>query len=184
MPSAKCNSTMERVTGLVSSLLDITLFWDMPFHESQDVQCTYHGLTFVLLCVPVLFTDNARCWFVIAQMTFCWLCYVLLNFLKQPSLHCFSFETLCNKQSIATNQAYWPPHFFSVHLIIGAQVWCPSGFSTALSLAIGFMQGSFLHVCNGQSIPIQMKLNHHLTFQYVIDYPLQNTFTVSTSKKL
>jgi len=31
MPSAKCNSTMQRAMGLISSLLDVTLSKDVPF---------------------------------------------------------------------------------------------------------------------------------------------------------
>ena len=41
-----------------------------PFPQPQDVQCMHHGHTFVLLCVPVLFADNARCWFTIARYGF------------------------------------------------------------------------------------------------------------------
>ena len=30
----------------------------MPFGKPQYMQYTHHGLTFVLLCVPVLFADS------------------------------------------------------------------------------------------------------------------------------
>ena len=39
-------------------------------YQPQDVQCTYHELTFVLFCVLVLFTDSARCQFAIAWYGF------------------------------------------------------------------------------------------------------------------
>ena len=70
MPSAKHNSTMDKATGLIFSLFNITLSQDVPFHQLQYVQCTYHGLTSVLLCVPVIFADNARCRFAIARYGF------------------------------------------------------------------------------------------------------------------
>ena len=42
----------------------------MPFHQPKYVQCTYDGLTFVLLCVLVIFADNARCQLAIEQYGF------------------------------------------------------------------------------------------------------------------
>ena len=57
--------------GLISSLFNVKSFQDVPFHQPQYVQYTYHGLAFVLLCVPVIFADNAiRCHFVIVQCGF------------------------------------------------------------------------------------------------------------------
>ena len=50
MPSAKHNSTMERATGLISSLLNITSSQDVPFHQTQQLHSKYHSATFVLLC--------------------------------------------------------------------------------------------------------------------------------------
>ena len=47
MPSAKCNSTMDVATGLISSLFDVSLSRDVPFHQPQDVPCMHHGLTFM-----------------------------------------------------------------------------------------------------------------------------------------
>jgi len=49
MPSAKHISTMERATGLISSLLDIASSRDMPFHQLQWPHSKHHGATFVLL---------------------------------------------------------------------------------------------------------------------------------------
>ena len=52
--------------GLTSWLLSITSSQDVPFRQPQQLQCTYHGLTFSLLCVPFFFlhyhlgvSDNA-----------------------------------------------------------------------------------------------------------------------------
>ena len=70
MPSAKRNWTMDKATGLIFSMFNVTLSRDVPFRQPQYVQCMYHGLTFVLLCVPVLFADNARCRFAIARYSF------------------------------------------------------------------------------------------------------------------
>ena len=70
MLSAKHNSTMDKATGLIFSLFDAALSQDVPFHQPQYVECTYHGLPFVLLCVPVLFADNTSYQFAIAQYGF------------------------------------------------------------------------------------------------------------------
>ena len=50
MPLAKHNSTTERITGLISSLLNIALSQDLPFRQPQKLQYTWHT-TCVLLCV-------------------------------------------------------------------------------------------------------------------------------------
>ena len=70
MSSAKHNSTMDKATGLAFSLFDVALSHDVPFRQPHAVQCTYHGLTFVLLCVPVLYADNTKCRFAISQYGF------------------------------------------------------------------------------------------------------------------
>jgi len=66
MPLAKHNSTTERATGLIF----LTSFQDVPFYQPQCIQYVYHGLTVVLLCVVVLFADNARCQFAMVQYGF------------------------------------------------------------------------------------------------------------------
>ena len=70
MHSYKHNLTMDEATGLIFSLFDVASSLDMPFLQPQYVQCTYHGLTLVLLCVPVLFADNAKCQFAIVRYGF------------------------------------------------------------------------------------------------------------------
>ena len=109
MPLAKHNSTMDKTTGLIFSLLDITSSRDVPFRQLQYIQCMYHGLTFVLLCVPVLFADNVRCQFAIARYGFpmavsCFLFgfSVVTGFNAEK---CSLFVTLCNEWNIATNEA-------------------------------------------------------------------------------
>jgi len=47
MPSAKHNSTMERATGLISSLRDITLSRDIPFRQPQQLHSEHHHATFM-----------------------------------------------------------------------------------------------------------------------------------------
>ena len=61
---------MDKATGLIFLLFDIASSRDVPFCKPQYIQCTYHGLTFVLLCVPVLFVENTRYRFAIAQYGF------------------------------------------------------------------------------------------------------------------
>ena len=61
MPLGKCNSITAKAMGLIFSLFDVASSRDMPFGIPQYVQCTHHGLTFVLLCVPFIFADNPRC---------------------------------------------------------------------------------------------------------------------------
>ena len=123
MPSARHNSTMDVATGLISSLFDVALSRDVPFRQPQDVQCMHHGLAFVLPCVPVLFTDNARRWFVIARYGFlrqymlsaCIFCIkCILSF-----LYCSLFVTLCNRQSIAKNKAQWATSLSARNWLLG-----------------------------------------------------------------
>ena len=57
-------------TDLIFSLFDVASSQDVPFHQPQYVQCMYYGPTFVLLCVPVLFADNAKCQFAMARYGF------------------------------------------------------------------------------------------------------------------
>ena len=59
MPSGKHNSIMAKGTGLISPF-DVTSSQDVPFGIPQYVQCTHHGLTFVLICVPFLFADSPK----------------------------------------------------------------------------------------------------------------------------
>ena len=50
------------------SMVDVTSARLVPFGILQYLQCAHHGLTFVLLCVPFIFTDSARCHFALACM--------------------------------------------------------------------------------------------------------------------
>ena len=54
MPSDKHNSRTARARDLISSLINITLSRDVPFHQPQQLQCLHHGATFVLLWSPIL----------------------------------------------------------------------------------------------------------------------------------
>ena len=65
MCPAKCNVTiMDKATGLISSLL--APHPETCFCQSQHVQYTHNGVTFVLLYVPVLFANNEMCQFALA----------------------------------------------------------------------------------------------------------------------
>ena len=54
MPPDKHNSRTARARDLISSLINIALSWDVPFHQLQQLQCLHHGATFVPLCVHIL----------------------------------------------------------------------------------------------------------------------------------
>jgi len=54
MPSDKYNSRTARARDLISSLINITSSRDVPFHQPQQLQCLYHGATFVPLCAFIL----------------------------------------------------------------------------------------------------------------------------------
>ena len=65
----------------------------------RTVRCMHHELAFVLLCIPALFADNARCQFVLVWYGFpqavqafrpCFLWSVYSGF-----LYCFWFVILC-----------------------------------------------------------------------------------------
>jgi len=54
MPSDKHNSRMARASDLISSLINVALSRDVPFHQPQELQCLHHGATFVSLWFPIL----------------------------------------------------------------------------------------------------------------------------------
>ena len=84
---AKHNLTMERATGLISSLLNVASSWDVPFHQPQYLQYMYHGLTFVL--VFSLTMQGVNLW--------CWLCHAFhLHFLKQHVQKFLILFFVCN----------------------------------------------------------------------------------------
>ena len=153
MPSAKHNSTMERITGLISSPLDIASSRDVPFH------CNCCRCNTCIMGLPL------------CSSSFCWQCKVLicnsaiwlpigfvmlfscifwsdLDSLYRYFLHCCLFVRLCNKWSIATNEVQWPPHFSVCDWLQGHVLRLPC-FLPSLSVVTGFMQRSiFLYVCN------------------------------------
>ena len=45
MPSDKRNLIMAMTTGLISSLFNVALSGDAPFHQPQQLQCLHHGST-------------------------------------------------------------------------------------------------------------------------------------------
>ena len=53
MPSDKHNST-ARARNLISSLINVALSQDVPFHQLQLLQCLHQGATFVSLWSPIL----------------------------------------------------------------------------------------------------------------------------------
>jgi len=54
MPSDKHNSRTARARDLISSLINVALSRDVPFHQPQQLQCLHHGATFVPLWSPIL----------------------------------------------------------------------------------------------------------------------------------
>jgi len=49
--------------GLIFSLFDIASAKKVPLGISQHTQWILNGLISVLLCVPLIFSDNKKCWF-------------------------------------------------------------------------------------------------------------------------
>jgi len=90
MPSAKHNSTMEMATGLIISLLNVASSQDMLFTNFSSYMASIMVLPLSSF-VPVLFTDNARCRFAIAQNGF------LLAFSEATWIHCreVSYTVIC-----------------------------------------------------------------------------------------
>ena len=102
---------MVVATGLVSSLFNVASSRDVPFCQPQYIQCMHHGLTFVLLYVPLLFTDNPRCWFTIPRYGFPQAVHAFhLYWVYSSFLYYSSFVTLCDGQSIAKMKCNGPPH--------------------------------------------------------------------------
>ena len=93
-PSGKRNSIMAKAMGLIFSLFNVALSQDVPFGTPQYVQCTHHGLTFVLLCVPFLFADSPRCQFAVAQ------CMAFLQYICKRESSIFSIVTGLNAETI------------------------------------------------------------------------------------
>jgi len=54
MPSDKHNLRMAGARNLIYSLINITPSRDVPFHQSQQLECLHHGATFVPLWSPIL----------------------------------------------------------------------------------------------------------------------------------
>ena len=63
MSSYQRNSIMAKATGWIFSLFDVTLAREVPFGIPQYVQCTLHGISGVLHCVPFIFADSEKCQF-------------------------------------------------------------------------------------------------------------------------
>ena len=61
---------MDKAVDLICSMFDVTSSQDVCFCQPQYTQYTHHGLSFVLLCVPVLFSDNVKCQFLIVWCGF------------------------------------------------------------------------------------------------------------------
>ena len=67
MLSDKRNSITAKAMGLIFSLFDIASARQVPFGVLQYIQYILHGLTSVLLCVPLgvpfIFADSEKCRF-------------------------------------------------------------------------------------------------------------------------
>jgi len=72
-----------------------------------------------------------------AKMTF--------NLFKSSTAWQINLAMLCNKQSIATNEAQWPAHFSMHNWLMGHTLQL---LSDAYSVSPGFIQKSFLYICN------------------------------------
>jgi len=54
---------MAKATGLIFLLFDITSIREVPFAIPLYIQCTLHGHTSALLCVPFIFAHREKCQF-------------------------------------------------------------------------------------------------------------------------
>ena len=54
MPSDKCHSITAKAMDLISSLSNVASFWDVPFRQPLQLQCSHHGSTKAYLCSPFL----------------------------------------------------------------------------------------------------------------------------------
>ena len=61
MSSDKHSSITAKATDFIFALFDIASAQKVPFGIPQYVQCIFHGLTSVLLCVPFVFADSEKC---------------------------------------------------------------------------------------------------------------------------
>ena len=52
---------MARARDLISSLINVALSRDVPFHQPQQLQCLHHGATFVPLCASILSSQPRIC---------------------------------------------------------------------------------------------------------------------------
>ena len=63
MLSDKRNSITAKAMGLIFALFDVVSAREVSFGIPQYAQCILHGLASVLLCVPFIFADSAKCRF-------------------------------------------------------------------------------------------------------------------------
>jgi len=61
MPLDQRNLTMATATGFVFSLFDVASAREVPFGIPQYI---INRLTCVLPCVPIIFADSKKCWWV------------------------------------------------------------------------------------------------------------------------
>ena len=61
MPSDKRNLIMAIVTGLIFSLFNVALFWNVPFCQLQLLQCLHHGSTKAYLCSTLFCIPFSTC---------------------------------------------------------------------------------------------------------------------------
>jgi len=60
MPSDKHNSRMAKARDLISSLINVTSSWDVPFHQPQLLQCLHHSVTLVPLWSSILSSQSHK----------------------------------------------------------------------------------------------------------------------------
>ena len=60
MPSDKHNLRTDRARDLISTLISVALSQDVPFHQTQQLQCLHQGATFEPVCVPILSSQQRK----------------------------------------------------------------------------------------------------------------------------
>jgi len=71
IPLYRHNLIVAKAMAISYSLLHVTSTQQVQYGMSQDIQCTHHRLTIVLLCVPFLYADSPECRFVVVYDSFC-----------------------------------------------------------------------------------------------------------------
>ena len=102
--ASKHCAKMANTTGLISSLFNIAWARDVPFCLLKELHCMHHGLTLVLLCVPISFSTccvSVDSWVAcvngfLCSMIFLYHASYILKRVQSCFSHCSLYVPLCN----------------------------------------------------------------------------------------